>query len=681
MLSSAIIRQKEADVERVLKKVFGIAYLAAVFLLPLAFYGGHDDPFWGTQKAFLKITAFTLILIYAAVVFFSREIVFVKTGLNLPAAVFFCAVLAGAAVSVNKYAWLDKAACLLALFTFFYGALFFSYLDKNSVKKITTAALASALISAIYGIMQTAGIDFVSYQTTFGGRAASTFGNPNFLAGHMILVIPICAALAAGADSKIGKAGFGLLALVTALAMLFTQTRGAYIGFGVSVLVVALLFGRDREKRKPAIAVVVTAVLCAALYLGLSDGAMKRVTDFVGGRDDAGAIRFSLWKNALYMVKEMPLLGTGAGNFRIIYPYYQSRSMKPEMYQSTDIYKSAHTHNDYIQFSAEYGLIGAGAFFVFVFLPAVYLVVIRRRHGALEIGAAAGMTAVAVHALFNFPFMIYPTAALFFTLNGVICGRSGFVGFGEIKNRIPTAAASCVAAAAAIAVVISSAADFTAGAYLRKAKESEHFKKYEQAAAHAGRAAQIAPNDDNTLYQAAMILVNAGMQGKAEGLIERAHRLNPGHWEANINYYNISQFRGNVEEAEKTAVNMYRISPYSLKAALSLGYAYFMSNKPMQAVHIYEAARAIRPDNFEITHHLSAAYGAAGVHDKAVKYAEAALEMNPSFEGAYYNLAVAYFKKGEIPQAITSIKRGLAAFPDSAALKNLLKAVKNESGR
>ncbi len=665
--------------ERILNKAFGIAYLTAIFILPLAFYGGSDDPFWGTQKAFLKITAFSLILIYAVRSVFSLKTPFPKTGLNLPAAVFLGAVLAGAVVSVNKYAWLDKASCLLSLFVFFYGALVFAAFDKNGVKKITAAALASAFISALYGIMQASGIDFVSYQTTFNGRAASTFGNPNFLAGHMILVIPVCAALAIGSPSKAGKAGFGALALATVLAMLFTQTRGAYIGFGISVIVLALLFGRDREKRKPATAAAVIAVLCGVLYLGLSSGAMKRVTDFISGKDDAGTIRVSLWKNALYMVKEMPLLGTGAGNFRIIYPYYQSRSMKPEMYQTTDIYKSGHTHNDYIQFTAEYGLIGAGAFFVFAFMPAV--LIFRRRAGALETGAAAGMAAVAVHAFFNFPFMIYPTAALFFALSGVIWSRSGAPGFYEIKKGPVLKTAAFAAAAAALAIVISSASDFASGAYLRKAKESDYFKKYREAPAYAERAAQIAPDDDNTLYQAAMVMVNAGVHGKAEALIERAYRLNPGHWEANLNYFNISQYKGNAEEAEKTAVNMHRISPYSLKAALSLGYSYFTSNKPMQAVHVYEAARALRPDNFEITHHLSAAYGAAGVHDKAVEYAERALVLNPSFEGAYYNLAVAYYKKGEIQQATASINRGLTAFPDSTALKDLLKAVKNEPGR
>ena len=39
---------------------------------------------------------------------------------------------------------------------------------------------------SVYGLLQSAGIDFIPWQTNFSYRAASTLGNPNFLAGHMV---------------------------------------------------------------------------------------------------------------------------------------------------------------------------------------------------------------------------------------------------------------------------------------------------------------------------------------------------------------------------------------------------------------------------------------------------------------------------------------------------------------
>lgn len=665
--------------ERYLNKVFGIVYLTAVFILPLAFYGGHDDPFWGTERALLKIFGFSFILIYLLRMALAGRAVAVRTPVDIPAAVFFASIIAGAFITVNKFAWLDKAANMFSLFGFFYGAVYFASFDSKAVKKITTAALASAFISAMYGILQASGIDFVSYQTTFNGRAASTFGNPNFLAGHMILVIPVCAALAIGARLKAGKFAFAALGLILFLAMLFTQTRGAYLGFGVSAVVLAMIFGRDREKRKAAMTAAAAAVLCGGLYLGLNDGAMKRISDFVSGSDNAGAIRVSLWKNALHIIKEKPVFGTGAGNFGIVYPYYQSRSMKPEMYASTDIYKSEHTHNDYIQAGAEYGLIGAGAFFAFAFMPALLL--FRRRAAAISAGIASGVAAVAVHGLFNFPFIIYPTAALFFALNGVICIETGFGIYKEKKFGIAARLPAATAALAAAAVVCVVLVNFLSGAYLRKAKENDHFKKPYEASLYALRAAKTGPFDEDNLYYAALYSMNTGAQERSSDLLKKAYELNPGHWEVNLNLYAYAQYANDYNLAEKTAANMNKISPYAVKTIISLGYALFNNKKPAEAVHVYEAGLALWPDNFEMTHHLSASYGAAGIHDKAVEFAKRAVALNPAAEGAQYNLTVALYKKGDMKEAKTAAERSLVSFPDSQMLKGILKVINDDTAR
>ena len=653
--------------------------MTALIILPLAFYGGHNDPFWGTERALVKITGFSLILIYLIRAALSGRLAAFKTPVDVPAAVFFAAVALGSLVTVNKFAWLDKAANLLSLAVFFYGAVFFAYTDKNSVKKIIFACLASAIISAGYGILQASGIDFVSYQTTFNGRAASTFGNPNFLAGHMILLIPLCAALAIDAKSKAVKTGAAAAAAVLFLAMLFTQTRGAYLGFGFSVVVLALLFGRDIEKRKAALITAAAALLFGALYLGLNQGALKRVTDFVQGRDNAGEIRVSLWKNALHIIREKPVFGTGAGNFSIVYPYYQSRSMKPEMYASTDIYKSSHTHNDYLQAGAEYGLIAAGAFFAFAFIPV--LVILRRGSSAAAAGAASGMAAVAVHALFNFPFIIYPTAAVFFALGGMISAESGGARSWDKTCGVKGRAVSGVFAAAAAVVCCIVIVNFLSGAYLRKAKENDHFKKPYEASLYASRAAEAGPFDDENLYYAAVYAMNTGAQERSAALLKKAYALNPGNWEVNQNLYAYAQYVNDYELAEKTAANMNKISPYAPKTIISLGYAFFNNKKPMQAVHVYEAGLALWPDNFDMTHHLSASYGAAGIHDKAVEFAKRAVALNPAAEGAHYNLAVALYKKGDFKEAKAAAEKSLVSFPDSQMLKGILKVINEQPAR
>ena len=74
--------------------------------------------------------------------------------------------------------------------------------------------------------------------------------------------------------------------------------------------------------------------------------------------------RLIVWKNCLEMLKEKPLQGFGAGNFKIFYPAFSHAAEIDLVAQDTKKHLGR-AHNDYLQVAVELGLPGL---FFFVLL-------------------------------------------------------------------------------------------------------------------------------------------------------------------------------------------------------------------------------------------------------------------------------------------------------------------------
>jgi tetratricopeptide (TPR) repeat protein len=110
------------------------------------------------------------------------------------------------------------------------------------------------------------------------------------------------------------------------------------------------------------------------------------------------------WQNALYMAREKPWHGFGAGNFSVFYPQYNHKAViDPAFDVSRTVGKA---HNDYIQTAVELGLPGA---VLFIVLPVYGLLVAWRLRAVgsesvpMVTGLSGGLVAFMVVAFFSFP--------------------------------------------------------------------------------------------------------------------------------------------------------------------------------------------------------------------------------------------------------------------------------------
>ncbi|WP_317129076.1 O-antigen ligase family protein [Flavobacterium sp. 270] len=124
-------------------------------------------------------------------------------------------------------------------------------------------------------------------------------------------------------------------------------------------------------------------------------------------------VRLEYWKNAIKLAKTSPILGIGLGN-------YQVESIPYEKEISDEFVVSLHSHDDFLEITAETGIINGLIYFsLFVYLFFVNVTRIIKSEDVntriLALLALLLLIVFGVDSLFNFP-MYRPTMQIFFVL-------------------------------------------------------------------------------------------------------------------------------------------------------------------------------------------------------------------------------------------------------------------------
>lgn len=320
-------------------------------------------------------------------------------------------------------------------------------------RRLARVAVAGAAFAGLYGLIQLAGLDPIPPAEDFADRLLSTFPNPNHFGDFAAAVLPLAtvaflwSALRPGTAGAVPRGCAWRLAGVGAIyaGLLLAGSRGAYWAFGAagSLLVVALWSdsrsGHLVLRRGPLLAVLAT-ILAVTLALHRTPvmkgpsgpvtlaqrvGASAAVLDGGAGDSTLGHRRF-LWRAALEMIEQDPVVGAGYGQFaaRLSEVRLQLRrhpsfvGLRPSQQREITPY----AHNELLHLWAETGLVGTVAFLALVGLgvQTLYgaLADPARRSAAWASGAAG--SALLVHGLVSYPLHMEVSAFLFWILLGII---------------------------------------------------------------------------------------------------------------------------------------------------------------------------------------------------------------------------------------------------------------------
>lgn len=259
--------------------------------------------------------------------------------------------------------------------------LFARTIHKINVRFIYFVSISSAIVS-IYGIIQYLGFDpFIRDLTRmYWTSAFSTFGNQNFFGSYLVLQIPFSLYCIVFLHQKWAYITYSL----SFIALLMTMTRGAWIGYFVSMLfIVITLYLQNKHKffrnKHIWLTIVVSTIIFVGFNLLTKDGLSNRFyTMFFDSKvlfttsysknpdliDNLGSVRMFIWIRVIELIKMRPLFGFGIENLHLAFARYFNKDIIRIMGQLMLVDKA---HNDYLHIAVSSGIPSLIAYLAFLF--------------------------------------------------------------------------------------------------------------------------------------------------------------------------------------------------------------------------------------------------------------------------------------------------------------------------
>ena len=219
------------------------------------------------------------------------------------------------------------------------------------------------------------GVNMISRGTRVRGSVGGLMENPNDLALHMVVFLPLAVFMAMRPGSPIKRLVAAGVAFCMLGAIVASGSRGGFLGFAAMALVLAVFAVRQR----PAAAVVGLFVVMCSLPL-VPDQYWYRIASITDeSKDDyeTSAARKRLYGEAIDAFVENPIWGVGAGQFKDYKPQARVEAWHE-------------THNVWLQVASELGVLGL-AVFGFLMARAFGAVWQTRRLLARAAGAATAV--------------------------------------------------------------------------------------------------------------------------------------------------------------------------------------------------------------------------------------------------------------------------------------------------
>ncbi len=199
---------------------------------------------------------------------------------------------------------------------------------ESKIDRILIVVSGAGFLVALYGILQILGIDFLTWPENplITRRTLSTFGQPNFLASWLLMVIPISAYFIYKSKRFLIKFLSALVLLAQLICLAFTSSRGGIIALGLTILlfiICLILFIKIKPLAKILASFGLLIVIVAgALSLNyIFPGRLSSLLDAQGG---SLAARLNFYEAASDAITKKPVFGYGLENSgEVFIKYYQ----------------------------------------------------------------------------------------------------------------------------------------------------------------------------------------------------------------------------------------------------------------------------------------------------------------------------------------------------------------------
>ena len=476
---------------------------------------------------------------------------------------------------------------------------------------LTAAILVLAVVNVGLGSFQFMRRETVSLfnfiqPANYGLRATGLYICPNHLAGFLEIGCLLALSLACWSRLKLWiKIGAVYVALACLAGIILTCSRGGYLSTlaGLTAFVALSLVAVRKgipERFNAALVCALCVVLIGTVLVGRVIS--RDVTIQLRAQKilDQGDIRVDLWEAALKQAELSPVFGTGSGTFNFYGRYFR----KPYIVADPE-----YAHSDYLQFLAEFGIVGVVALLVFLGFHlwsgwrAFHWFVTDRRQGrgrmlsnslALTIGAMSIVITYMVHSVFDFNLHIPVNALVVAVAFGMLANPGVSLPFASFQWPRTNQFAWFALPLLGIWMLAASVPRLPAEYYAERARVAERDERREQAIEFARKGALYDKKNPFLPFYLGQAYFGLG--------------------EATTNAAEGSRYFAAAEEAFAIALKLY---PQDRWLLLHMGWALDNQDRPDEARPFFERAVEWDPRS-----HVVRGYYAAHLH-KAGKLTEA----------------------------------------------------------
>jgi len=340
-------------------------------------------------------------------------------------AVYFISAILSADIRLSMEGVFFKLAEYIMIF--FVCADMFSCGDKREKRLI--AVFGAVILSAIL-LFADAGFQWIYGKDLIRGyrldKLKACFTSSNGFAGYIIVVLPVllCAFFLKFRNRRISRERYGALFLYFTGVILLgkTDSRGAWLGYLLSMVFLAVaawftVMDKTRGLKRQAVLIILCVIIPLMTAVIFVKPVRERLSG-IGSGFTSSVSRFHMWREAVSIIEDFPVLGTGPNTYTKVIPKYSVSGVT-----------GSYPHNCYLQMAAETGIAGLAVFlwiicrFFYAGLKSI------RRHAPRDdvgqnlkiflLGSMAGVLATLVQSFFDTNLFMLQLAALFWTMLGV----------------------------------------------------------------------------------------------------------------------------------------------------------------------------------------------------------------------------------------------------------------------
>jgi len=276
---------------------------------------------------------------------------------------------------------------------------------EKKINRIVVVAVISGFLVALYGILQIFGIDFFSWpeDPLITRRTISTFGQPNFLASWLVMVIPLSFYLIYRNKKFLLKFLYFLILLAQIACLFFTSSRGGFVALGIigMIFVFYLVFFSKLKKYYKFLAGLGLGILLISGVVGLNIFLPGRFAGLLNFKSGSLAARVNFYSASVDAIAEKPFFGYGLENSGEIFinHYQPDWGIYGNIGSSTD-----KAHNLILDITLATGFFGL-IFYVILYYYFFRLAgknIRQKKMSALSLTLALGGAAYLISLMFSF---------------------------------------------------------------------------------------------------------------------------------------------------------------------------------------------------------------------------------------------------------------------------------------